>query len=510
MIELASLSPEKLDAAEARLEEIVQRNEIRTSFAAWARHRGYKPAAHHVLMMNEVDAFLENPELDVLMFHMPPGSAKSTYLSWLLSPHYFANFPQNNILFATHSDDFAQRWGRRVRNTIAEEGLTLGIQLSSSSAASDAFALEQGGEYYAVGAGKGISGFRFDLGICDDLFGSREDAWSDTVRRKRWDWFRDDFSPRRKPGAKRILVNTRWHDEDVAGRMVALIKAEKIRGRIIDIQAEATENDPLGREPGQFLWDDDPDYPYGQELRTAKAETSPMMWAAMYQQRPAPEDGEYWKAEWLRPYKTGTAPPRDQMRIYGASDYAVTADSGDPTVHGVLGIDPEGRPWLLDLWRRQASSDVWVEAFCDLVLKHKPLEWAEEKGQITSGVGPYLSRRQRERKAYVVRTQFPTRGDKATRAQSMRGYVAQHGLWIPEDAPWYADFRAELMSFPAGKHDDQHDMLGLLGQLLDKMLAGQKPRPKEKPKRDAWDRAFGRLYDQFDKPDSEPLNWKCA
>ena len=91
------------------------------------------------------------------------------------------------------------------------------------------WSLTAGGEYYGVGAGVGISGFRANLGVGDDLFGSREDAYSETVRQKRWDWYVDDFSARLKPGAKRILMNTRWHEEDVAGRVLAQIERKRSR-----------------------------------------------------------------------------------------------------------------------------------------------------------------------------------------------------------------------------------------------------------------------------------------
>ncbi len=138
--------------------------------------------------------------------------------------------------------------------------------------------------------------------------------------------------------------------------------------------------------------------------------------------------------------------------------------------------------YLLDLWRKQASSDIWVEAFCDLVKQWKPIGWAEENGQIKSGVGPFLEKRQRERQAYVMREQFPTRGDKAVRAQSIRGRMALEGLYVPINAPWYADLRSELLSFPAGKHDDQVDALGLVGQLLDKMMSGNHPAKAEAAK----------------------------
>jgi predicted phage terminase large subunit-like protein len=188
------------------------------------------------------------------------------------------------------------------------------------------------------------------------------------------------------------------------------------------------------------------------------------------------------------------------MRVYGGSDYAVTMDGGDFTCHVVVGIDPEGRMYLLDLWRKQAASDEWIEAFCDLVKAWKPIGWAEEQGQIRSGVGPFLDRRQRERKAFVARDQFPTRGDKAVRAQSIRGRMASEGLYVPTAAKWYPELRSELLSFPAGKHDDQVDALGLVGQLLDKMMSGKKPiELKPKVKRD-W----------FEEVEQSDVNWKTA
>lgn len=411
----------------------------------------------------------------MLLLFAPPGSAKSTYVSVLLPPWYLARFPTHSVLAATHSVEFAERWGRRVRNDISLDAETLGIKLSPDNQAAARWALVSGGEYYGVGAGTGISGFRADLGLGDDFFGSREDAFSETVRRKRWDWYIDDFSARLKPGAKRILMNTRWHEEDVAGRILEQIKRGEIKGRVISIPAIAEEGDILGRKVGQYLWDEPGGYDYGSFLRSRQRETSPMMWSALYQQRPAPEEGGYFKADWLRTYET--LPSRAEMRVYGASDYAVTSAGGDFTVHIVVGVDPDGRMYVLDLWRQQASSDVWVEAFCDLVIQWKPLAWVEETGQIKAGVGPFLERRQRERHAFVAREQFPTRGDKAVRAQSIRGRMAMQGLYLPKGAAWVSAFRHELLTFDAGKHDDQVDALGLIGQLLDRMLAGKRSEP---------------------------------
>lgn len=478
--------------------ELLKRRSIRRSLTEWSRYKGFSPALHHRLIIDEIESFLASDD-EILLLFAPPGSAKSTYISVLFPSWYLARFPQNSILAATHSVEFAERWGRRVRNDIALDSLVLGIGLADDNKAAARWALASGGEYYGVGAGVGISGFRADLGLGDDFFGNREDAYSETVRNKRWDWYVDDFSARLKPGAKRILMNTRWHEDDVAGRVLQQIEGGKVRGRVISIPAIAEAGDALGRQPGEYLWDEPSGYDYASFLRSRQRETSPMMWSALYQQRPAPEEGDYFKAEWLRPYEK--APASDTLKVYGGSDYAVTADGGDYTVHAVVGLDPEGRMYLLDLWRDQAASDVWIEAFCDLVKRWKPMAWAEEQGQIKAGVGPFLDRRQRERQAYCVREQFPTRGDKAVRAQSIRGRMALEGLYVPVGASWYPALRSELLSFPAGKHDDQVDALGLVGQLLDKMLAGTKPKPIDKPKVDRWDKAFGRS-------EGDGENWK--
>src|SRR4029453_7596436 len=476
--------------------ELLKRRSIRNSLAHWARHKGFEPAPHHQLFIREIEAFLKSDD-EVLLLFAPPGSAKSTYVSVLLPSWYLAANPSHSILAATHNVEFAERWGRRVRNDVAADAHVLGISLSEDSKAAARWSLESGGEYYGVGAGVGISGFRANLGVGDDLFGSREDAYSDTVREKRWNWYVDDFSARLKPGAKRILMNTRWHEEDVAGRVLQQIEREEIKGRVISIPAIAEANDPLGRKSGDYLWDEPTSYNYGAFLRARQRETSPMMWSALYQQRPAPEEGDYFKAACLKPCEK--LPAIEPRRIYGGADSPAPGGGGGFPVHLVVGLDPEGRMYLPDLWRKQTASDEWIEAFCDLVTLWKPVGWAEEKGQISAGIGPALDKRQRELKAYVYRQQFPTRGDKAVRAQSIRGRMALQGLYVPDKASWFSSFRSELLSFPAGKNDDQVDALGLVGQLLDQRGQGQAPRKPTPPKIDSGYRPIGFA--------ERPLDW---
>jgi predicted phage terminase large subunit-like protein len=453
--------------------ELLRRRSIRRSLTDWCRLCGFEPARHHQLLIDRLERVARR-EIPNLAVFMPPGSAKSTYASVLFPPFFLAQDDKANVLAASHTTELAEKWGRRVRNLISEHSLILGLGLSADSQAAGRWALTSGGEYYAAGVGTGIAGFRARLGLIDDPIRSRQDADSELIRDRIWDWYINDFTTRLVPGASKVLIQTRWHEDDLAGRALQHEEWE-----VVSLPALAEDNDPLGRAHGEPLWGDG-DYGYGAQLVELSKRTPARTWSALYQQRPAPEEGDYFKSEWLRPYDT--APDPKTLRVYGGSDYAVTADGGDYTVHAVVGLDPEGRMYLLDLWRKQASSDVWIEAFCDLVKRWKPMGWAEEQGQIKAGIGPFLDRRQRERQAHVAREAFPTRGDKAVRAQSIRGRMALEGLYVPHLAPWYPELRAELLSFPAGKHDDQVDALGLVGQLLDKMMAGQKPAAAEKPK----------------------------
>ncbi len=474
---------------------LLRRRTIRASLTEWARHRGFEPASHQSYLIERLDAVARG-DIDRLAVFMPPGSAKSTYASVLFPPHYLAKNPTHGIIAASHTVELAEKFGRRVRNSIAEDGATLGINVQADNSAAGRWALTSGGEYYAAGVGVGIAGFRADLGIIDDPIRSREDADSDRVRQRIWDWFSDDFQTRLKPGGRVVLIQTRWHEDDLAGRI--LNSRDAARWSIVNLPAFAMENDPLGREVGDPLWSDD-NYGYGAQLAQARPNMTARTFSALYQQQPAPETGDLFKAEWLRLYDV--APNRQTLKVYGASDYAVTKDGGDYTVHIVVGMDPAGDIWLLDLWRGQASPDVWIEQFCDMVKKWRPLAWAEETGQITSGIGPFLVERMRQRGAYVVREQFPTRGDKVVRVASMRGRVALRGLYCPSNAAWLPDFKSELLRFPAGAHDDQVDALGLVGQLLSRMFPGQPIEP---------DNANRPVRDWFDENEEPETAWRVA
>tara|TARA_S200002703_G_C3801784_1_gene247841 strand:- start:3915 stop:5252 length:1338 start_codon:yes stop_codon:yes gene_type:complete len=413
------------------------------------------------------------------MVFMPPGSAKSTYANMYFAPWYLGYKPKDNLIMASYGQELADKFGRRSRNIVisAEYQRLMGNSLSDDSQAMSRWELVTGGSYYGVGVGGPITGQRGDLAIIDDPVKGRDEAESELIRQRTQEWYRDDLWTRLKPGAAVVLIMTRWHEEDLAGWLLEEAENGGEQWEILSLPMVSEENDPLGRNPGERLWGD-----WFTDEMVIEARRDARRWSALYQQRPAPEEGDYFKADWFKSYET--LPSRQTLQVYGASDYAVTEGGGDWTVHVVVGIDPNDNLYVLDLWRGQTASDEWIESFCDLVEQWKPLGWAEETGQIRSGVGPFLTRRMVERKAWTARERFPTRGDKAIRAQSIRGRMAMKGLYLPTGAPWVAELRRECLTFPAGKHDDQVDALGLLGQLLDKMVSGKRPKAKDKTR---WD-----------------------
>jgi len=445
-----------------------------------------KLAAHHEILLDALQEIADG-DLKRLIVIMAPGCAKSTYCSVVFPAWLMAVYPRTQVILASYGDDLARKHGKRARQLVRSPGYQslFNTPIVQGSNAVDEWAIVNLSEYMAGGLTTGLTGNRADIGICDDPIKGRDAAESETIREKTKDTLRDDFESRIKPvpvdGSKgprgaRVYITTRWHMDDPVGAILPAKWAGESGDiecrdgevwRVICIPAQADRlDDPLGRKIGEYIW---PEWfpeshwrPFKRNART---------WNSLYQGKPTPAEGDYFKAHWI--HKVEKLPPRETLRIYGASDYAVTADGGDYTVHVVVGVDPDDRMYLLALWREQTTSKQWVETFCDLVIDHKPIAWAEETGQIKSGVGPFLLERMRKRRALVVREQFPTRGDKAIRAQSIRGRMEIDGLYVLADAAFLPELEAELLTFPAGVHDDQVDALGLVGQQLDKMKVGR-------------------------------------
>lgn len=458
LAELGTLPPAGRAAIAAEL-ELRFRECARDSIAAYIDYLdlGFRPAAHHRRLIRELEA-VERRDNDRLMVLMPPGSAKSTYTTGVMPAWYLGRNPTHDVIAASYADDAIERWGRRARNYFASplHRKVFDVGLAGDSGAATRWDTSKGGQYYAVGIGGAITSRRADLGIIDDPVKGREEADSQRARERAWEWYINDFKTRLKPDAAQVLVMTRWHEDDLGGR---ILQMEGPRWRVLKLPMEAGVNDPLGRKPGERLW---PEW-FTQEMMD-DAKRDPRAWNALYQQEPAGEDGDYFKRDWFR--ETLTVPPK--LAIYGASDYAVTEGGGDFTEHGVFGVDAWSNVYMLDWWRGQEAADVWIEAQCDLIRKHGPLCWFGEAGPIRRAIEPFLIRRMEERKVFCRIEWLPSIHDKPTRCRPFQALASMGKVFGPPGyPPWKADVIGQLLRFPAGMHDDAVDVCSLLGRGLE-------------------------------------------
>jgi predicted phage terminase large subunit-like protein len=484
--------------------ELLRRRYARSSLIAFTRYTfpDYRPAPHHDLIAEKLEAVAAG-KIRRLMIFMPPRHGKSELASRRFPAWFIGRNPKRNIIAASYNSDLATDFGREVRNVVnsRQYRAIFDAQLAEDSTAANRWHTAQGGMYVAAGIGTAVTGRGAHILLIDDPFKDREEADSEGHREKVWRWYtstaytrleseladevetdllwsdvqRDVAEGKAEPfeGAI-VLIQTRWHEDDLAGRLMAAQAQGGDQWDVLDL--------PAIRENGEALWP--AKYPVAR-LNQIKAAIGERDWSALYQQQPRPDEGLYYKREWFRWYDEK---PK-HLRIYGASDYAVTSNGGDYTVHLVAGVDPDDNIYVLDIWRRQTTTDVWVEAFIDLMAQHKPLVWAEESGQIIKSVGPLIEKRMRERKVYGRREQLTSVADKPTRSRAMQGRAAMGKVYLPHNAPWLADFMSELLAFDAGKNDDQVDALGLIGRMLDDMIAAHVPKTNGLPKKDAYKRA---------------------
>jgi predicted phage terminase large subunit-like protein len=442
------------------------------------------PAAHHQLLIEKLEAVARG-EIRRLMVFMPPGSAKSTYASVVFPAWIMGRHPGRSIGVATYATDLAQRVGRKVRAIVRQGAFAeaFGAALAPGEAAAGRWALTTGGQFLGAGMLAGWTGNRLDGLIIDDPVKNREEADSATQQRKTRAEFDDSLKSRLKPKGFVVLIQTRWNEADLAGSILpegwagqsgAIACRDGLTWEVLSIPAEAEAGDPLGRPVGEMLWPEwfgrDPDF-------WTSARANARTWTALYQQRPQPETGTYFLKAWFdggeaegRVFPSARYAPHQlpaALRLYGASDFAVSEGRGDFTVHRVWGVDGAGDIWLLPGgYRAQATTARWIEALIDLMERHRPAFWLGEAGVIQKAVEPALLRRMKERGVACRLHWLPSIHGKTARARGVQGRAAMGKVRVPE-GPEGDAVLDELIRFPAGRHDDEVDAFGLIGRALD-------------------------------------------
>ena len=451
--------------APAAARELLARRGARSSLLGFASFTNdlYRPAAHHKVIAEALER-VERGECKRLAIFMPPRHGKSELASRRFPAWYLGRNPKRQIITASYNGDIAADFGRDVRNIIASQDYRAvfpGVSLAPDSQAANKWHTDAGGAYVAAGVGTAITGRGADLLLIDDPVKDREEADSEVRRARVWDWYTSTAFTRLMPGAAVVLIQTRWHDDDLAGRLLEqMAKGTGEQWEILSLKAMTDD--------GRALWPEWYDAPRLQQIRSV---IGPRDWSALYQQEPVPETGEFFRREWVRWYEK----PPAQLTIYGASDYAVTDGGGDWTGHKVAGVDPAGDLYVLDCWRQQAGPKEWIDALCDLIAAWRPLEWGEESGQIRGSLGSFVETRMLERKVYAYRNAYPSVTDKANRAQAIRGRMSMGKVYFPLAAPWVETLVYELLRFPSGTHDDQVDALAMFGRMLERLSKPVEP-----------------------------------
>jgi hypothetical protein len=247
---------------------------------------GFQRARHHRLVCDKLNGVLRG-EITRLMIMTPPRHTKSELVSTRFPALYLGQNPNDQIIAASYGADLAQDFGRKVRNLISARefgALFPHVKLASDSSAKDNWHLQSGGVYVAAGVSGGITGKGANVAIVDDPIKGRADAESAVIREKVWDWYRGDLRPRLMPDAAIVLVQTRWHPDDLAGRLIDAMHSGGEQWEIVSLPALATSpEDPLGRAVGEPLW---PEWFDKAELDAIHASVGERDWMSLYQQEP--------------------------------------------------------------------------------------------------------------------------------------------------------------------------------------------------------------------------------
>lgn len=315
--------------------------------------------------------------------------------------------------------------------------------------------------------------------IIDDPVKNAEEAASETSRQSIKDWYTSTAYTRLAPGGGVLVIQTRWHDDDLSGWLEhQMEKDEGDQWEIVRYPAIAVKDERY-RKKGEALHK--ARYPLESLLKIRKATGGEQGWTwnALYQQNPVADDGSYFTRQMLQWY---TQQPPTDMRYYCAWDLAIgKGDRNDYTVGVCFGVDRDDNLWLVDMVRGRFDSFEIVEAILDMHQRWKPASIGVEKGQIAMAIGPLLQKRIAERRLWEanIRDLPPGRRDKEARARAIQGRMKQGKVYFPKNEPWITDLVHELLRFPNGVHDDAVDAIAWVGLMLQEMVP--LPHDREPP-----------------------------
>ena len=533
---------EKMNATAKRMsvaeKELLKRELMRRKLLPFIKkfNRGYDAGWVHEDICERLERFVkavEDKQAPRLMLFMPPRHGKSeiaskNFPSWVLGKH-----PEWEIIASSYAVSLPIGFSRKVQANIADDyyqKLFPQTKLHPKAQSAEAWMTTKEGGYVAAGVGGGITGKGAHIFIIDDPVKDAEEADSDTQREKVWDWWGSTAKTRLAPGGGVLVIQTRWHDDDLSGRMIKqmhdaleefdelIMQAKARRREFRKFSKEWTEADdevrkyeeeraeidtweivsyPAIATKDEFLLDDgsivhelqpgakllrrdgealhESRYPLSR-LRNMKRSMQPRHWSALYQQNPVPDEGVYFTKEMLR--FTNSIPPIKEMKLYSAWDLAVGEKQHNDFTVGVVGaMDWQGQIHIIDMVHMRGDTHKVADAILATYKKYPSiLQIGIEKGQLELAIMPQLNKLMREAKLYpTFNHELRPITDKWVRARPLQGRM-QHGTVVfPTNQPWVDIAVAELLRFPGGLHDDIVDALAWLIRMMQDVTEPPKP-----------------------------------
>ena len=447
---------------------------VRANYRAWCYHvheGRWLPGRAVSWLCERVQEFLEaetgNP-YDVLVISLPPQHGKSMTITETLPSWYLCRWPERKVIGISYSEDFAQLFGRRNKGKLEQFGGIFGVELARNPNNNTEFETTAGGGMISRGVLSGVTGRACNLMIIDDPVKNRQEADSETYRDRVWDEWENSFKTRLAAGAKVIVIQTRWHEDDLAGR---LLRTEK-HVTSINLPCEAEEHDPLGRAPGEALC---PEIGKGNEwLREMKrgymTTSGSRAWNALFQGRPTSAEGNMILREWWQYYD---APPAMDEEIISVDAAFKDGDNND-----FVAIQAWGKAgpnlYMLDALKQRLNFPETLRAIRAMKERHPAARavLVEDKAN-----GPAVIQMLRREMPGVL--PVTPEGGKAARVNAVSGAIESGNVWLPRYAAFTGDFVEECAAFPSGAHDDQVDAMS---QALAKLIYRPGKRvPKPEP-----------------------------
>jgi len=416
--------------------------------------RGRWRLVRHLDLLNRKLLAVTAGDLLRLCVFLPPRHGKSELLSHWFPTWLIGNFPEQRVILASYEASFAASWGRKVRDSLVEarQQSVFSTRLRSDVSAASEWQTEgYNGGMVTAGVGGAITGRGGNILLIDDPVKNAEEANSETYREKAWEWFCTTAFTRLEPGGAAILIQTRWHQDDLGGRIERGMSGEEFGGipwEVVRIPALALEGDPLGRPEGEALWP--ARYPL-EALEAIRAQIGSYAFQALYQGSPTPREGAAFRRQW---FQIVDAAPVGATRVRFWDRGATKA--GDPTVGVRMSRNGTGRFYIEDVRRMQGTPleiEQLVRQTAELDGREVPVWMEQEPG--SSGVDTIDHYLRHVLAGFSFRGQRST-GDKLTRADPLAAQ-AEAGNVLLVRGSWNEAFLEELANFPFGEYDDQVD-----------------------------------------------------